>query len=75
MDGDATCNGIQDCIDNSDETLPRCTGSLSNTTTLCAKNQFKCNNGQCIAESGLCDGITDCSDHSDETFVQCGSLV
>lgn len=55
--------------------LARCTASSNNASTSCERNQFKCNNGQCIAESGLCDGTADCRDVSDETFIQCGSLT
>lgn len=72
IDGDAICNGIKDCIDNSDETLSNCINSSFNTS--CAKDQFKCNNRQCIAKSNLCDGIADCTDNSDETIIQCSSI-
>ena len=32
----------------------------------CARNQFRCNDGQCIPARFECDEIVDCEDRSDE---------
>ena len=32
----------------------------------CFKNEFGCQNGECIALSKRCDGIPDCENYSDE---------
>lgn len=32
----------------------------------CPDPNFKCNDGQCLANVWPCDGVNDCEDHSDE---------
>ncbi|PIC26141.1 hypothetical protein B9Z55_018807 [Caenorhabditis nigoni] len=52
------CNGVQDCLDGSDEAMCKST---------CSKDQFKCNGSNaCLPLSAKCDGVKDCSDGSDE---------
>ena len=36
----------------------------------CTKDDFKCDNGECVPSEWICDGECDCSDESDET--DCG---
>ena len=44
-------------------------------TAYCVNGGFKCDNGQCTAQSGdRCDGIKHCSDGSDESIKVCSSL-
>lgn len=80
INGDAVCNGVQDCVDNSDETQPQCTRTSENNNQTarpvqCRANQFTCDNGQCINNIDVCDGNKNCADGSDEVFARCGSLM
>ncbi|XP_059822369.1 low-density lipoprotein receptor-related protein 2a isoform X1 [Hypanus sabinus] len=54
------CDGVNDCLDNSDEV--NC-GTLNTT---CSSLAFTCTNLQCIPSYWRCDGQNDCSDGSDE---------
>lgn len=55
-----SCDGDDDCGDNSDEDLNYCTFHS------CSPNEFRCNNGRCIFKSWKCDHENDCKDNSDE---------
>lgn len=55
-----SCDGDDDCGDNSDEDVNYCTFHS------CSTNEFRCNNGRCIFKSWKCDHENDCKDGSDE---------
>ncbi|KAJ8266611.1 hypothetical protein GJAV_G00132470 [Gymnothorax javanicus] len=50
-----TCDGWDDCGDNSDE--KNCT---------CKKSQMTCKNSLCKSKMWQCDGVNDCGDNTDE---------
>lgn len=52
------CNGRQDCREGEDE--------HDCNMKLCAFDEFKCMNGDCISIEQLCDNHFDCRDGSDE---------
>lgn len=55
-----TCDGDNDCNDNSDESPSLC----QNKT--CGNSQIKCDKTRCIPKYWRCDGDTDCIDKTDE---------
>ncbi|XP_064547816.1 modular serine protease-like [Drosophila montana] len=59
------CNGVGDCLDNSDETIEVCVGSI------CPPGAFRCAYGACISEMAACNHRIDCQDGSDELSVLC----
>jgi hypothetical protein len=78
------CNGVKNCKDGSDEILSLCCAGdftvydektcefkNNNTPGKCTKNEFTCDNGECITRSLYCDGTADCSDGSDENRLKC----
>ncbi|CAF1669761.1 unnamed protein product, partial [Rotaria sordida] len=56
----ATCNGYNDCHDNSDEKLSLCPNDT------CPSGQFQCRNKECIPYEVVCNGVRNCTDGSDE---------
>lgn len=59
------CNGVKDCVDGSDEKLPKCVNRT------CTENEYKCKYGACIPIEKRCDRNKDCADGSDETLLLC----
>ncbi|CAL7950124.1 unnamed protein product [Xylocopa violacea] len=63
-----TCDAMDDCGDNSDETTQSC-----KDPQFCLDSEFKCTNGKCIPGTWHCDGDNDCKDGSDEDPAVCRS--
>ncbi|XP_028331825.1 low-density lipoprotein receptor-related protein 2 [Gouania willdenowi] len=61
------CDGVEDCIDKTDE------ANCTDTGATCSPRAFTCNNKHCIYSSWRCDGIDDCGDGSDE--INCPTRV
>lgn len=76
VDASLTCNGIDNCGDNSDELLLSCETCNSENgdencdtkkSTRCSARQFECHNQlECIPAQWVCDKKDHCSDKSDE---------
>ncbi|XP_042860326.1 basement membrane-specific heparan sulfate proteoglycan core protein-like isoform X47 [Penaeus japonicus] len=58
------CNGRQDCFDATDE-------QGCSTVVPCRSDEFKCNDGSCVASFRRCDYIQDCPDGEDEAYCPC----
>ncbi|CAH1642087.1 unnamed protein product [Spodoptera littoralis] len=69
VDSDAACNDFVDCVDRSDELLPKC-GNKKRIQN----GQFTCADGTKIPSSELCDGAVNCPDMSDEVIESCAGM-
>ncbi|EDW59535.2 modular serine protease [Drosophila virilis] len=62
------CDGVGDCLDNSDENIEVCVGSI------CPPGSFRCAYGACISKMAACNHRIDCLDGSDELSVICNEM-
>lgn len=46
--------------------LVLCVNPTATIVRTCSSDQFRCDDGRCIAASWICDGDNDCGDMSDE---------
>ncbi|XP_071941661.1 low-density lipoprotein receptor-related protein 1-like isoform X2 [Antedon mediterranea] len=60
VDYEASCNGLKNCPDGSDEDENYC------SMRVCRQGYFTCRSGGCILSKNRCNGINDCRDGSDE---------
>ena len=65
LDWREICDGIQQCLEGQDE--ENCDLLEMN---ICDDDEYRCDNGMCIAEEFFLDGEYDCLDWSDETELK-----
>ena len=64
---DVICDGVANCLDNSDEGLAAC---LRKRQYTCEEGQFACpTERRCINETSICDGKVDCQIETDYTTI------
>ncbi|KAF6215988.1 hypothetical protein GE061_000325 [Apolygus lucorum] len=70
------CDGEVDCIDDgSDEDDGLCSDPQNHHPKVeCTRDQWECDDGQCIDIKWVCDSSKDCPDESDEKESMCQSL-
>lgn len=69
ISNEGVCDGLQDCSDDSDETVELC------SFFQCPQFAFRCGYGACVAGSARCNGVSDCIDGSDELEEFCGTFI
>jgi integrin beta 2 len=60
-----TCDGVQHCLDGSDEDNRYC------ALRQCKEGFFQCANNRCVLLGSKCNNVNDCGDFSDEYMCQC----
>uniref|UniRef100_A0A8C3C7D9 MAM and LDL receptor class A domain containing 1 n=1 Tax=Cairina moschata TaxID=8855 RepID=A0A8C3C7D9_CAIMO len=70
---DAKCNGVEDCVDGSDEMYCPTRTPSTVSPNPCKQMEFLCPSKGCIPALLICDGVPDCPLNEDE--VGCCKLV
>ena len=60
------CDGIFDCLDQSDEQDCDYVKFINHTSRVCVDLYYHCRPEECILRDQQCDGKADCNDSSDE---------
>ena len=83
VDASRLCNGVDDCVDKSDESGCDLDEAEDDEYRVdedgrvqCGNNEISCDNGgYCVHESKVCDGVTDCYDGTDEQSCHLPHIV